>query len=911
MSSNLEVSPVDALAAEFERVCQSSETPPDAIEFLKLHPEASVESRLAVLMADIPRRVLNDSNFRIEHYLQRMPALDSNPDFIYKLLIQESEIRQARGEHLDSHEFQRRFPVIWDRLSDLMSGEKAPNLSNLSKPGPEAAGGTAVPPAAQPSSFADTYIPPEGADALKTQDPSGLGAAPDRSTAIPLSDVEPSTTPDQPTAPDPLKVIGQIFQARYRVTKLLGGGGMGFVYAARDLRFDRQDNDAGLVAIKFMRTGGASSQDGFRREAHLMRQFRHANFVEVYDYGVTAAQLSWLVMEYLPGSSVEQLLQRHKNKLPPEMVIKFIKEVCPALQSAHSKNLVHRDLKPANIMLAFEDTPDACFKILDFGLSTRTDASDSLVNRTMNTAGTPAYMAPEQIKGEPITARADIYSLGIILFRLLTGHMPLPGGDAQAACYNHVFTPPRHFDEVARNHGYPPEVEAVILQCLEKTPDKRPQTVAEIQERLIGALEPKEVEIVPASRLGWWVSGIAVALLAAAIPLAMRSALAPPPMNLELSTEPQLIDLASRDSIDVTITAAGLPEGAKFEVDAPAPTIGAADPALEVKTKPGARTDQYVVSLRARPNATPVLHPVALSAIVKQENEEPHIESYSVPVRVVWLPEGFARQKDAKVENVGDNFYYTRIERQVGKEKVTFVLVPEVKGASGNTFYIMQDKVWRGLFSQFLDSDLNGVPPTPKQEIRARKSAIREEWAKDGNHDQWPATFVTPDEAYYFAKWLGGPAGNLPTADQWDRASGFEFQEPGSTHKPELWDPIKYKRGPFDNVWNPQKNSEDIALTTHRDVGKSRMDVSFYGCRDMAGNGYEFVNKLSQDRIVSSLPISDNVRSDIDRWLIEIRGQAVGQTLSLHPAMYGETGWSAEYPVAADLLTSFRAVINP
>lgn len=461
-----EQSSSDALVTEFRRFVQSAAGAPNVFEFLSCYPLASLDDCAAVLLEDLPRRLLDDPRFRIEHYLRELPPLGSDPDVVCMLVLGEATARRGRGESLDPREFQRRFPMLWKRIAALAAPGGPPGNETSSL---------------LPGGFLGSI--PRAADTM----PPGPETI-NRSAGL-FDDTLPAPPPAR--IPDPLGVLGELFHERYRITHYLGSGGMGFVYGGVDLRFDRGDGNSGLVAVKFMRPN-ATSQDGFRREAHLMRQFRHPNFVDVFDYGFTSSGLAFLVMEYLPGHSLEEILNRHKGPPPLDVTVKFVHEVCPALDIAHRRNLVHRDLKPANIMLAFEDRPhESCFKILDFGLSSRMDASDSLLNRTVSSAGTPRYMAPEQIQGSTLSPRTDLYSLGIILFQLLTGDLPFPSGNIEQATYHHVHTPPRSFRDVSPRLNIAAAVEAVVRQCLEKNPEHRPASAAEIEERLLAALQPR------------------------------------------------------------------------------------------------------------------------------------------------------------------------------------------------------------------------------------------------------------------------------------------------------------------------------------------------------------------------------------------------------------------------------------
>src|SRR5262245_13663575 len=208
---------------------------------------------------------------------------------------------------------------------------------------------------------------------------------------------------------------------RYEIVAELGRGAMGAVFRARDPKIDR------TVAIKTIAIPGASSQDAehfrerFFREAEAAGRLSHPGIVTIFDVGEEPVTRSpYIVMEYVKGQTLDQLLQKDDHKLPLETALQLTLGIAEALDCAHGHGVVHRDLKPANILLTADGHP----KIADFGI-----AKLNRINDTSNgiTVGTPAYMSPEQVSGGPVDGRSDLFSLGVILYTALTGYRPFQG----------------------------------------------------------------------------------------------------------------------------------------------------------------------------------------------------------------------------------------------------------------------------------------------------------------------------------------------------------------------------------------------------------------------------------------------------------------------------------------------------
>jgi serine/threonine-protein kinase len=271
---------------------------------------------------------------------------------------------------------------------------------------------------------------------------------------------------------------GSLFADRYEVLGTVGRGGMGVVYRARDRKLDE------VVALKVLRSEVLKEDptllDRFKQEIKLARRITHRNVLRTHDFGETSGT-PYISMEYLEGVTLKDLL-RSRGALPLGVGLRIAKQVCQGLEAAHQQGVVHRDIKPQNILI-LPETGD--LKIMDFGIArvSEMQAGASGLTTAGTVMGTPDYIPPEQAQGNPADFRSDIYSLGVVLFEIFTGAMPFAGDTVMAVVLSHIQKPPPPPRSV--NPKVPPELEAIILRCLEKQPDQRYQSVGEILKDLV------------------------------------------------------------------------------------------------------------------------------------------------------------------------------------------------------------------------------------------------------------------------------------------------------------------------------------------------------------------------------------------------------------------------------------------
>jgi tetratricopeptide (TPR) repeat protein len=290
---------------------------------------------------------------------------------------------------------------------------------------------------------------------------------------------EPIPTP--PSSPEPTSFFG----GRYQVKKFLGEGGKKKVYLTHDTLLDR---DVAFALIKTEKLDDASRTRVSREARAMGRLGDHPNIVTIHDIGEHEGQ-PYIVIPVMPGGDVEGLIEKApEHRLPIEQALGIAKAVCRGLEFAHSKGIIHRDIKPGNIWLGADGTA----KIGDFGLALAVDLSRLTQPGMM--VGTVTYMPPEQAMGGKVTAKVDLYSLGAMLYEMLTGRPPFVGDDSVAIIGQHINTPP--VSPTWHRADLPPALETLILQLLEKDPERRPESAAVVLQAL-ETIEAGRVEAEP------------------------------------------------------------------------------------------------------------------------------------------------------------------------------------------------------------------------------------------------------------------------------------------------------------------------------------------------------------------------------------------------------------------------------
>jgi serine/threonine-protein kinase len=282
-------------------------------------------------------------------------------------------------------------------------------------------------------------------------------------------------------------MIGRHFLGRYEAIRLLGEGGMGRAFLARDGALGRQ------VVVKVMHDHIAADtkfRERFQRETFLMARFQHPHAVTLYDASLDDPLGPCIIMEYVRGVNLDALLAKNGRFTAPR-VGRLLGQLCEVLQAAHDAGIIHRDLKPANLMVIDADSPREKLKVLDFGLAKPLSAGAMRAVTDANlefAVGTPGYICPESVRGERVDHRGDIYSVGVILYELLTGRLPFGGDSSMDVLIAHATEPPPTFAEIGLESWVPEAIEAVVMDCLAKDADRRPRSARELAERFETAL---------------------------------------------------------------------------------------------------------------------------------------------------------------------------------------------------------------------------------------------------------------------------------------------------------------------------------------------------------------------------------------------------------------------------------------
>ncbi|HKY38341.1 MAG TPA: serine/threonine-protein kinase [Polyangiaceae bacterium] len=280
-------------------------------------------------------------------------------------------------------------------------------------------------------------------------------------------------------------MIGQLIGGRYRVTRVLGEGGMGIVYQGEQ----QMGSTVRKVAIKTLHqhlSKDPAVLTRFHRECGTVAQLEHPNTIKFYDFGATADGTLYIAMEFVAGRSLGDVIQ--DGPVSSERVIKIMRQVCGALDEAHMQGIIHRDLKPENVVLTDRAGEKDFVKVLDFGIAARTESADAQKEAKLTqqgmVLGTPPYMSPEQFTGQSLDARSDIYSLAVMSYEMLTGKLPFEADTPWQWATQHMTAQPIPFEVSAPAKNIPDTMRAAILRGLSKDREQRPSSAREFFSEL-------------------------------------------------------------------------------------------------------------------------------------------------------------------------------------------------------------------------------------------------------------------------------------------------------------------------------------------------------------------------------------------------------------------------------------------
>ncbi len=335
-----------------------------------------------------------------------------------------------------------------------------------------------------------------------TPDPMAVNKNRPESTTPNLSNSTSLAGGNFPSPPDPYEenLTGKFIAQNYEIIEKVGEGGMSAVYRARHTHLNRE------VAVKMLHphlVSNRTSRERFSQEARAVSQIEHPNVVRLLDFGITEENRPYIVMDFLRGKALSQIIKQ-SGPMDIASALSIFVQICDALAYTHEKGIVHRDLKPSNIILLEarrrsadpeKAAPDLVAKIVDFGiakLSQHEEAGVAALTQTGDVFGSPLYMSPEQARGEKLDNRADIYSMGCLMYECLTGVTPVTGTNMLEILYRHMNEMPKPMNTVgAANHApIPRNLEAIVFKALAKEPKDRYQDMRSMMvdlEKFAGA----------------------------------------------------------------------------------------------------------------------------------------------------------------------------------------------------------------------------------------------------------------------------------------------------------------------------------------------------------------------------------------------------------------------------------------
>lgn len=584
--------------------------------------------------------------------------------------------------------------------------------------------------------------------------------------------------------------VGTVLDGRYRLDSLIGEGGMGDVYRATHIHLDTQ------FAVKLLKPEFVANQTAikrFRREAMAAGRINHQNAVRVTDFGVTPDHIVYLVMELVEGQSLRDLIGE-SGKMNYLRVVNIVRQVCGAVEAAHQSGVIHRDLKPDNILIEAAQGVE-CVKVLDFGIAKlrETNRTDSFLTQAGMIIGTPQYMSPEQCQGKQLDPRSDVYSIGILMYEMLSGEVPFDGETTLQVVYNQLHLPPRPLTELSPQ--IPVLLARVVLRALAKEPEKRQSSALELSDELKLAVESigeGDLLLLPYPQM----------------------------IRQNRSSEGRIYnELPNDDESDILRTSPFAEQaGAARRETAQIARQDLEKDAFRTQTGPGRPSDvgrkSSPESAGAKSGATTggarrwLIVIIALALLVpatlavyysfRPATPKPAPVTPAVPEGMVYIPGGkFVMGRDDGSSDEGP--------------------AHEVEV---NPYFLDLHEVTNQEYKKFIDATGRTAP---------------KHWKQNGSYllaeAGFPVTHVTWDDATSYARWANK---RLPTEAEWEYAARGGNRE------------YLY---PWGNQWQPgNANIDHKDRTGPVSVGSFDKDVSPFGISDMAGNVSEWVQDFYSEK---------------------------------------------------------------
>ena len=621
-----------------------------------------------------------------------------------------------------------------------------------------------------------------------------------------------------PTTPS---LLGEpILDGRYQLEKRLGQGGMGVVSKGRHIFL--KTSHAIKVIIPDLVGNDPMLVTRFRQEALAAAAIRHQNIIAVTDFGVVRGTMPFLVMEFVDGRSLHDILT-DEGAMPPARAFELICAIGAGVSAAHRQNIVHRDLKPLNIMVQNDVPPAEGLKILDFGLAKIKSGEllGSFVQaKTSGLMGSPFYMAPEQWSDEEPDARADIYSIGIILYQMLAGDVPFKGSSIPSIMKKHLTVPPPSFQSMGVEVS--PQIEAVVRYALEKDVSARIPSVAEFLKELRAAVDGTGATVSVRKDTGTldpnrtFVSPV-VATTTTQLPRA-QSTYAEPVVEPKI-TPPRPLTTPPLTTPSAPVTTTTPPPQEVIETDPEATHVRQSMPKIGSGKQVDGRVTQhqeFVTTFDVRRKAKPLLFVAA--AVVLLFLIGGGIGGYyfltsgttvAGPTQPAETPQPPADNFKADLVVIPGGTF------EMGRNDGPLQERPQ-HTATVQTFSMDRTEVTNEEYAEFV-GDMNY--PAPSHWLRGKPLPLQE---------KWPVVNVSPRDAQAFAEWRSkrdGVVYRLPTEEEWEYAARSGGQ---------------YKRYPWGDKWEDEKAVMKSADT--KPVGSVPDGANRWGVVDLIGNAWEWTS---------------------------------------------------------------------
>lgn len=593
-------------------------------------------------------------------------------------------------------------------------------------------------------------------------------------------------------------MIGVVLDGRYRLDSLIGVGGMGDVYRATHVHIDNE------FAVKLLKPEFVADQTAikrFRLEAKAAGRIQHPNAVRVTDFGVTPEKIVYLVMELVQGISLRQLI-RSEKKIDVLRTINIVRQVCGAVEAAHRSGVIHRDLKPDNIIIELHQNTERV-KVLDFGIAKLREAkSDNFLTQAGTIIGTPQYMSPEQCQGLQLDPRSDIYSIGIILYEMLTGTVPFDGESTLQVVYNQLHQFPKPILEMSPNISE--LLAAVIMRALEKEPGDRQSSALELSEELKQAVRKEAEE-----------SSYSMAEPFLVAPLTPVEGMTPSGRHSMDWPEVKFPSLGakSQSTMDRSTAALSRPD-TDPEITKIREKRRSTVPEQQVRTAEGksGRDTGFEDAATGKPSRLPLIAGAAAALILLIVA----VVYFSWPEEKVVTKPPTSTTPPGMALIQGGKFMMGRDD---GSEDEGPAHEVEVK-----PFYLDLQEVTNQDYKKFVEATGHAVP---------RNWRFNGSFAPD--EGMLPVTYVTWDDATAYAKWAGK---RLPTEAEWEYAA-----RGGNRGLLYPWG-NKWELG-FANIDRKEQRRPSQVRSFER-------DLSSFGIYDLAGNVSEWVQDNYSERYGSA-----------------------------------------------------------